>query len=252
MKPKITVLVSYYNYRKFVEEAVASIFKQTLNPKDFEVMIINEGNIEDLIMLQETYPRLKVINKPDENRLAKVWNYGIKRARGKYIKVLDSDDMLLPNCLKEEVPYLDGDEKVGLVCAHHKWLIQTRDINTWMGIIKGYARAKIKKTFSENYKDFCYDFSITKEMFKVGNPVSIPTVMFRKKCGLFDERMRIGEDFEFWLRIAQKWQIVRLPMKLAVYRVHGGQQTKRKDWSKTDLRILEQTKHRLLGNEKPG
>jgi glycosyltransferase involved in cell wall biosynthesis len=116
---KISIIVSVYNVEKYVRACVESIFRQGFDDKDFEVIIVNDGSsdrsmemIADIIGLHNN---VTVINQ-EKQGLSVARNNGIAAAKGEYILMADSDDMLIEGSLK---PLLEKaiETKVDLVVA---------------------------------------------------------------------------------------------------------------------------------------
>ncbi|GAJ13471.1 unnamed protein product, partial [marine sediment metagenome] len=104
MRPKISVIITCYNYARFLPEAVESVIRQTC--QDFEIIIVNDGSTdnskETAKTLTEKYPKhqTRLINESNKG-LATARNVGIGKARGRYILPLDADDKLHPQALRK-------------------------------------------------------------------------------------------------------------------------------------------------------
>ena len=116
---KLSIVVPVYNVEKYIRPCIESIFKQGLDDNDFEVIIVNDGTpdhsmemIEDII---QQHNNITVINQENLS-LSVARNNGIAAAKGEYILMPDSDDLLIENSLK---PLLEKalETKVDLVIA---------------------------------------------------------------------------------------------------------------------------------------
>ena len=116
---KLSIIVPVYNVERYIRPCIESIFKQGLNENDYEVIIVNDGTpdksmemIDDIINLHKN---ITVINQENQG-LSGARNNGIKIAKGEYILMPDSDDLLIENSLK---PLLEKalETKVDLVVA---------------------------------------------------------------------------------------------------------------------------------------
>ena len=101
----LSIIVPVYNVEKYIRSCIESIFNQGLDDNRFEVIIVNDGTqdrsmemIEDII---SQHNNICVI-KQNNLGLSVARNNGINSASGEYIQFVDSDDMLIDNC----VPYL--------------------------------------------------------------------------------------------------------------------------------------------------
>ena len=100
---KLSIIVPVYNVEKYIRPCIESIFKQGLDDNDFEVIIVNDGTpdhsmemIEDII---QQHNNITVINQENLS-LSVARNNGIAAAKGEYILMPDSDDLLIENSLK--------------------------------------------------------------------------------------------------------------------------------------------------------
>ena len=96
--PKVSVLVPIYNVEKYLRECLDSIAKQTL--KNIEVICINDGSTDGSLAIINDYvqkdSRFCVIDKPNGG-YGSALNRGLDIANGKYIGIIDSDDVILPD-----------------------------------------------------------------------------------------------------------------------------------------------------------
>ena len=115
----LSIIVPVYNVEKYVRTSIESIYKQGLDEKSFEVIIVNDGSTDhSMEMITDfiaTHQNIAVINQENQG-LSDARNYGIKVAKGEYILMPDSDDILIEDSLK---PLLEKtlETKVDLVIA---------------------------------------------------------------------------------------------------------------------------------------
>ena len=137
MKIKLSIIVPVYNVEKYIRPCIESIFKQGLDDMDFEVIIVNDGStdrsmemIEDII---EEHNNITVINQVNKS-LSVARNVGISAAKGEYILMPDSDDLLVENSLK---PLLEKalETKVDLVVADFL-MIDDKDMYKFSGVVQ--------------------------------------------------------------------------------------------------------------------
>lgn len=116
---QLSIIVPVYNVEKYIRPCIESIFKQGLDEECFEVIIVNDGTqdhsmemIEDII---QQHNNITVINQENQG-LSIARNNGIAAAKGEYILMPDSDDLLIENSLK---PILEKalETKVDLMVA---------------------------------------------------------------------------------------------------------------------------------------
>lgn len=101
---KYSIIVPFYNVKDYIIECAKSIHNQTY--KNFEALFIDDGSKDESRNFLEEYlneindSRFKIFTK-ENGGLSDARNYGLKKAKGKYIFFIDSDDFIANNALKE-------------------------------------------------------------------------------------------------------------------------------------------------------
>lgn len=110
-KYKVTVIVPVYNVEEYLRGCLDSLVNQTISHDKMEVLLINDGSTDNSLAIcneyAEKYSFFKVFSKENEG-LSATRNYGIKRAQGKYMIYLDSDDTFTPETLYEITRFFDS------------------------------------------------------------------------------------------------------------------------------------------------
>lgn len=115
----LSIIVPVYNVEPYIQACIESIFQQGLDEKDFEVIIVNDGTQDNSMKVIEGFicqhNNIIVINQENQG-LSMARNNGMKQARGEYILMPDSDDLLIENTL---LPLLEKaiETKADLVVA---------------------------------------------------------------------------------------------------------------------------------------
>jgi len=134
---KLSIIVPVYNVEKYIRPCIESIFKQGLDDADFEVIIVNDGStdhsmemIKDLI---NKHHNVLVINQENQS-LSVARNNGVAIAKGEYILMPDSDDLLVDNSVK---PLLEIalEKKVDIIVAEFL-SINDNDIASFLGVVQ--------------------------------------------------------------------------------------------------------------------
>jgi len=103
--PRLSVIVTCYNYGLYLNESVKSVFNQTY--QDLEIVIVDDGSTDETpvvcgsLLKKFSNKRLTVIRQENKGQPAISRNLGIARARGYFVIPLDADDKLDPNMIKE-------------------------------------------------------------------------------------------------------------------------------------------------------
>ena len=98
----LSIIVPVYNVEKYIRTCIESIYRQDLNECDFEVIIVNDGtqdqSMEVIADIIASHSNIKVINQ-ETLSLSVARNNGIAAAKGEYILMPDSDDLLIDGSL---------------------------------------------------------------------------------------------------------------------------------------------------------
>jgi len=107
MSPLLTVIIPVYNVERFLVETLDSVFDQ--NFKDFSVIAVNDGSTDNSPDILEKYSAKKNVHiiHQDNRGLSAARNTGLKKANGKYIYFLDSDDKINPEIFSSVVLHME-------------------------------------------------------------------------------------------------------------------------------------------------
>lgn len=200
--PTITVIMPVYNSEHYIREAIESILNQTFT--DFQFLIIDDASTDQTISIINSYkdPRIDLIEKPKNTGYTKSLNLGLKKARGKYIARMDSDDISLPERFEKQVAFLEANLEYALCGTSYSILGNDRLI----AVPNSYEEIKINLLW--------------------GNCIAHPTVMLRnevlKKYGLeYNPKMEPSEDYDLWVKLLPKGKLHNLKEELLLYRMHN-------------------------------
>jgi len=202
MSCKVSIVITAHNYAKFLPQSLDSALNQ--NYQDYEVIVVNDGSTDHTDEILATYadhPRLKVVTL-DGVGLAAACNRGIEATSGEYVVRLDADDWFDENILLVLATYLDNHPNVGLVfCDYY-----TVDVHG--ELIDRIRRAKVND-----------------EVELLDRPALAAGAMYRRKCyeaiGGYNEEIRYQEDYDFWIKFIEKFQVRNVSLPLMFYRQHG-------------------------------
>lgn len=106
-RPLVSVVIPCYNYGRFVAEAVDSVLAQTF--RNFEILVVDGGSSPDSVATLRSLerPQTQVFFREGRHLVGDNRNFGISRARGKYICCLDADDLIRPTYLEKALFLLE-------------------------------------------------------------------------------------------------------------------------------------------------
>ena len=98
--PKVSVIIPVYNGEKYLQKAIDSILNQTFT--DFEIIIVNDASIDGTADILDSLndPRIHIITHKNNSGPSESRNDAIRNSSGKYIAIMDSDDLSVPQRLE--------------------------------------------------------------------------------------------------------------------------------------------------------
>ncbi len=112
MNPLVSIIITNYNYGRFLAEAIESALAQTW--QDREILFIDDGSTDDSVAIARRYPITVLTQKNSGVCIAR--NNALSLARGEYVMFLDADDRLAPTAVEHMLARLrDAPADVGYV-----------------------------------------------------------------------------------------------------------------------------------------
>ena len=203
--PTVTIIMSVYNGKAFVGEAIASILQQTY--RDFEFIIIDDGSTDGSYEILADYAtqddRIRVLHNEKNLMLVRSLNRGLALARGRYIARQDADDISLPCRLEQQINYLEQRPDVVAISGRFHRLIQGR-LHFGENIIVHGGKPALMPW----HMTFAYSAQHSISVYRAG------------VVGAYDEARLHSEDYDLWYRLMQLGKIVVLPQVIAYVRLH--------------------------------
>ena len=208
----VSVVIPAYNQGAFIGEAIRSVLAQTF--RDFDLHVIDDGSTDDTKEVVESFDdeRLRYFRQENSGLPAVSRNVGIARSRGEFIAFLDSDDSWLPEKLEREVKAMRENLNCGIVASNYK-IVGDHPLAGGVGLPRGIPTGRVfEKLLHANF--IC----------------CISTLMVRRsalqKAGVFEPSLRIGEDYDLWLRITHDCEFEHVEKVSGFYRIHKQSVTK--------------------------
>jgi len=180
---KISVILSAYNAEKYIEKSIKSVLNQTF--KDFEFFIINDCSTDSTLKIiteiSETDDRIIVINNSINEFVIESRNKGIRKAKGKYIAIIDADDIWLEDKLEIQLKDIESDKSIFLLSAN------AYEINENDNITGEVIRPHVIEESNR---------MILKE-----NPFCHPSILFKNEGYLYRPKMFYAEEYDLYLRL---------------------------------------------------
>jgi glycosyltransferase involved in cell wall biosynthesis len=228
----VSVVVTCHNEDRMIERAVRSVEAQTTFDAVVEIIVVNDGSRDGsgvvLERLADRIEKLRIIEAPGLGQSA-ARNRALREAKGEVIAILDGDDFWTPGKLASQLPAFERNESIGLVYGD---FIEFGSNDATDGRIITVRRFDPESPHQ------------LRDYFVHDGPIVPSTVVIRRSVfddvGLFDESLRIGEDTELWLRVAERWRFCHVPGAFTFKRRHTSQLSWRLDALLPNAALLTQ------------
>jgi len=218
----LTVIVPAFDCAAFLPIAVASV----LHCPTTHVLITEDGSgaatLEVALRLRDAHPgRVRVISSPSTRGTATNMNEAVRAVQTPFFAKLDGDDVLLPGFFESAFPIIASRPGVAVV-AGHEIRIAADEVMEFVPDLLPKARP-INKLKVMGGRD-AYRFILQWNPNPCSSGAIYRTEAFRE-IGGYDAKISWGEDWEIWLRFAQKWEVAYTGTASALYRIHEQSQT---------------------------
>jgi len=208
MGPLISVVVTTYNYGRFIEEAIESVLAQDFPLEHVEIIVVDDGSTDDTGERVKKYgSRIRYFYQANGGQAAAL-NAGFANARGEIVALLDADDWFVPGKLARVVEAFEGDASVGMV--YHRFE-------------ERHDRTGLRQEWY--FEAVSGDLHREPEKFKTYVTPPTSAVAFRRSAlhGLvpIPEEIRMLADCYIAALVPFVAPVVAIPEVLAIYRIHG-------------------------------
>ncbi len=189
--PLVSIIVPFYNNIDTVEALLKSIKKSGY--KNNEVLLINDGCDQDPRDICKKYKNVKYFKKENEGP-GLVRNYGIEKARGKYVFFIDSDDTMCKYALNYLVDYAEKHKLnvVGGRCRKYKY--KERKLSFWF-------KNLYKKSSINTMENRILLLSDTISTCKIYNLEELRKSNIRFEKGMFEDNLFMAQIYKYFDRI---------------------------------------------------
>ncbi len=226
---RFSVIIPLYNKAPYVEKALRSVLEQTFS--SFEVIVVDDGSrdgsaeIADRVLENAIVPS-RVIRQANAG-VSTARNNGASTAKGEYICFLDADDWWAPAFLEKMDGLIRNYPEAGIYGTNYYY-------------VKNGRQRVCVKSAETGYIDYCTVYASGLAMPLTSISVAISLGVFREFSG-FKPTIKLGEDFDLWIRIALKYKVAFLNEPLAYYN-----QDSNPDWRGTGR--LQKPENHMLWN----
>lgn len=201
-KPLVSVFIVTYNSSDYIIEALESVRNQTY--QNIELVVSDDCSSDDtLAKVKEwidqnkgRFIRTEVVETPVNTGIPANYNRAVRACKGEWLKMMDGDDLILPNCVEDNVNY---------IAKHLDALVVFSDMFLFK---ETKGKKTMRKFFDEDKKIFFDKQSEYQLRWLLADNILPSQTCFIKaallKDNSYDENYRLLEDYPMWVRLSLK------------------------------------------------
>ncbi|MBK8982291.1 MAG: glycosyltransferase family 2 protein [Ignavibacteria bacterium] len=218
---QVSVIITCHNYARYLSRAIRSALNQSLDRKEYEIIVVDDGSTDETRKVMKTYGKnIRPVLLDTNIGLAAARNEGIKAALGRFVVNLDADDYIDENLLLMETIFMNLN-------------------SSWDAVSCDYFLV------DENEKHI-------ERISGRDKPIACG-VMFRTdllfEIGLYDEKFKMREEEDLRLRFEKNHKIHNIELPLYRYRKHNDNMTNNSRGMNKYKKVLD-TKHKTFRKRK--
>ena len=202
-----SIVIPTYNQANFLKKAINSILEQSY--KNYEIIIVDNYSKDNTSKIVSSFKNKKIryFKKKNFGIIAKSRNLGIKKAKGKWIALLDSDDSWFPQRLHIIKKIINNQKKHKVFCTDEIILNKNNKIGLWR---YGPSKSNFYKQLLTNGNCLSTSSSVVERKFLKNNKI-----LYKEKKSFVT-----SEDYDFFLNIAyktNKFYFINRPLGMHIF-----------------------------------
>ncbi len=237
--PRFSIIMNVYNGERFLEEALASAFAQTLG--DWELVFWDDQSTDGSAAVLERFPRdgrVRYFLAPERTPLAPARDHAIAQARGEWLAFLDQDDVWTPDKLEKQARVIDARDRGSLALVYGRAVkfgdvALERDYDHW----HEFGDLPEGDIFESLFRDSCYICQ---------SAACLKTAAVRE-IGPVPPYIACCHDYFLYAALARRHEAASVDDVVCWYRVHGGgmSASRENEIHREAIRIAERWKDAL-------
>ena len=207
-----SIIIPLYNKADYIEKAIHSVMNQTY--REFEIIVVNDGSTDNSLKNLQTMiyelrlpeEKIRIIDQKNQG-VSTARNNAVKIAKNDYIAFLDADDWWEPVYLEEMNGLIEEYPKAGIYGSSYYKVKNKKNISAKIGVDKNFESGLI---------NYCRVYAKTLYQPLWTGATIIKKSVFESENG-FKPNLKLGEDFDLWVRVAIKYPVAFLNIPLAYY-----------------------------------
>ena len=217
-RPFWSVMIPNYNCTHYLVETLKSILEQDLGSKEMQIEVVDDRSTQDdpeAVVREIGKGRVALFRQPQNVGAITNFNTCIQRAKGQWVHILHSDDLVVPGFYRRLREAAEQEPTFGAAFCRH---IYIDDKGQWQSL-------------SDLERNTAGILSTWLERIAVVQRIQTPAIAVKRsvyeELGGYHPELFHAADWEMWRRIATHYPVWYEPQPLACYRVHPGSDTSR-------------------------
>ena len=209
MPPLVSIIVPVYNAEPYIHKTIQSVLDQTFT--DWELILVNDCSKDNSLVIAKQYEQLHnnihVYSNEINHGVSYTRNKAISYAQGKYIALLDADDLWHPLKLMKQITFMENNKYEVTYCNYQKMTV--------FGEMKGIIKVPKKMNYKKLLEGCLINF--------------ITGVFLREKFNHIKFKETKVEDYVYWLELFKEIEYAYgIQETLAYYRVQQNSRSSNK------------------------
>lgn len=233
----VSIITPVYNGEKFLSQTIDSVLAQDY--ENWELVVVDDGSIDNTAQIVKAYPNARIRYQYQVNRgQAAALNHGLRLASGEYITTLDADDWYPPNSLSARIEVLKQHPDSGVVYGDGMYCDAA-----------GKPMLRFSEQMPSGSQGDVYDLLIVSPFYGTGAGIIVRRSVFETHGITYDERIDWCQDWDIYIRVAEKVHFCFSPDISINYRIHYGGMTQTMPGGRR-LESLIRLRYKVLQSER--
>lgn len=214
MHPLVSVIMPAYNAEQYIGEAIESILRQSY--ENIELIVIDDGSNDNTEEITKSFKdkRLYVYFNEKNKGISYTTNRGIEKSNGKYIALMDDDDIAEEKRIEIQVDYLETNPQIDILGGRTTFINEHGKV-LFLGEIPRYNPKYIRAVLLFNCMDFMNSTAMIRKDFIIKNNLS------------YEEECFGMQDFKFYIESSKVGNISTVSDFLLKHRIHSNNETEK-------------------------
>ncbi|AVK82806.1 hypothetical protein C3943_04140 [Lysinibacillus sp. B2A1] len=198
MMNKVSIILPTYNRAIFIEKAIKNCLEQSY--QNIELIVVDDGSIDETKNVVDKFndDRLLYFYKENEG-LPSAINFGMKKSTGKYLTWTSDDNFFYKDAIKKMVEFMNQQDEPSFIYTNMEYIDKNEEV---VGVMNSNCQNRI---YLHNYIGACFMYD--RKVYE--------------SIGDYDEKLRLVEDYDYWIRVHEKYPMIHLNQTLYRYMIHS-------------------------------